>query len=130
MIEDNPADVYLVREALQENAVRCELILITNGERATEFIEAFDGGDACGPDLVILDLNLPRKSGLYVLGRIRTSQKCNQVPVVILSSSDSQKDKSDAAILGASLYLQKPSRLAEFLKLGTVFKDMLGDGSH
>ena len=130
LIEDNPADVHLVREALQENAVRCELILITNGERATEFIDACDAGDACGPDLVILDLNLPRKSGLYVLGRIRASQKCNQVPVVILSSSDSQKDKSDAAILGASLYLRKPSRLAEFLQLGSVFKEMLGDWSH
>lgn len=126
LIEDNPADVLLVREALQENAVRCELIIITNGERATEFIQAFDDGDACGPDLVILDLNLPRKPGLYVLERIRASKKCNHVPVVILSSSDNYQDKRDAAALGASQYFRKPSRLAEFLQLGSVFKELLG----
>lgn len=126
MVEDNPADVLLVREALQENAVRCELIIITNGERATEFIQAFDDGDASGPDLVILDLNLPRKPGLYVLERIRASKKCNHVPVVILSSSDNYQDKRDAAALGASQYFRKPSRLAEFLQLGSVFKELLG----
>jgi DNA-binding response OmpR family regulator len=130
LIEDNPADVLLVREALEEHLVRCELILITNGERATEFIEAFDADDACGPDLVILDLNLPRRSGLQVLQRIRASQKCNHVPVIILSSSDSQKDKSAAASLGASRYLRKPSRLAEFMQLGSVFKEFLGDHSN
>jgi DNA-binding response OmpR family regulator len=130
LIEDNPADVLLVREALEENGVRCELINITNGELAAEFIQAFDADESCGPDLVILDLNLPRKSGLYVLECIRASHKCNHVPVVILSSSDSQKDKSDAATLGASRYIRKPSRLADFLQLGSVFKEMLGGWPH
>ncbi|HSU32053.1 MAG TPA: response regulator [Bryobacteraceae bacterium] len=129
LIEDNPADVLLVREALQEHAVRCELILITNGERATEFIQGFDASDACGPDLVILDLNLPRKSGFFVLEHIRASEACNHVPVVILSSSDSYQDKSHAAALGASHYIRKPSRLAEFMQLGSVFRELLGGRS-
>jgi CheY-like chemotaxis protein len=125
LIEDNPADALLVREALDEHEVECELIVINNGERATEFIQSLDAGGTCWPDLIILDLNLPKKSGLYVLQRIRSSEKCRHVPVVVLSSSDNQQDKSAAAALGASRYFRKPSRLADFMQLGSVFKEML-----
>ena len=124
-MEDNLADAGLVREALEEYAVECELLLITNGERAIDFILRFDEEGLPCPDLVILDLNLPRKPGTDVLRRMRAS-RCAHVPVVILTSSDRQKDKDEAAGLGASGYIQKPSRLAEFIELGRVFKTMLG----
>ncbi len=126
MVEDNPADVDLVREALEEYAVRCELVLTRDGEHALEFIEGVEMGKTHCPDLVILDLNLPKKPGQEVLRRVRASLKCNHVPVVVLTSSDSQKDKEDTAGLGASTYLLKPPRLSEFLKLGEAFKRMLG----
>lgn len=125
MIEDNPGDAGLVREALEEYAVRCELTVIDNGELALEFIESFVSGESACPDLIILDLNLPKRPGTDILGRIRESSNCNHIPIVVLSSSDSQKDKDEVAALGAFRYVRKPSRLAEFLKLGGVFRDML-----
>lgn len=126
MVEDNPADTDLVREALEEYAVHCELVLITDGEHAIEFMQGVEAGEIPCPDLVILDLNLPRKPGSEVLRHIRESLKCNHIRVLILTSSDSRKDKDETAGLGASKYVKKPARLAEFIKLGGVFKEMLG----
>lgn len=131
LVEDNFADARLVREALEEHAIRCELTLLTNGERAIEFIQNLDHAEETScPGLVILDLNLPKRSGKEVLRCIRTSVKCRHATVAILSSSDNQKDKDDAESLGASRYIRKPSRLSEFLELGRVFKEMLSAPSH
>lgn len=120
------ADVGLVREALEEHAVHCELIVAYDGERAVQHIRALDAGHVPCPDLVILDLNLPRKPGRDVLQCIRASPKCNQVPIIVLTSSDHQRDRAEAENLGASLYIRKPSRLADFLALGGVFKETMG----
>lgn len=126
LIEDNPADAGLVREALQEHQVRCELVLITNGERAIAFIGALDTArDRC-PDLVILDLNLPKRPGREVLEAMRRSPRFGTVPVIVLTSSDNEIDRSQVAALGASRYIRKPSRLNEFMQLGSVFKEVLG----
>ncbi len=125
LVEDNPGDARLVREALQHHAIRCELILIKNGERAIDFIHRVDAGQECCPQLIILDLNLPKRPGKEVLGSIRASDCCRHALVAILSSSESQKDKDETARLGASRYLRKPSRLMDFLELGSVFKGML-----
>ncbi len=125
MVEDNPADAGLIREAFEEHGVHCEIILLTNGEQATEFFHGIDAGKMPCPDLVILDLNLPRKSGREVLAAIRSSKKSSQMPIAILTSSDSKEDRQETAALGASRYLRKPSRLADFIALGAVFKAML-----
>jgi CheY-like chemotaxis protein len=126
-VEDNPGDVGLVREALNEHEVECELTVLTDGERAIQYIDEVDAGEAPCPELVILDLNLPRRPGREVLERMRTSVKCGHSPVVILSSSDGRKDREEAAQLGATRYLKKPSRLDDFMDLGAVFKEILGD---
>jgi CheY-like chemotaxis protein len=125
LVEDNPADAGLVREALEEHGVECDLILMSDGETAIEFVEYLDAGVVGCPELVILDLNLPRRTGQEVLAQIRSSTICANVPVVILSSSDGQRDRDNAARLGASEYLRKPSRLNEFIELGAIFKKML-----
>lgn len=124
-MEDSPADAGLVREALQEFAIECELIVIRDGESAVEFIQSVENNQAPCPNLVILDLNIPKVPGREVLRCMRGSVKCGHVPVAVLTSSDNQRDREEAAQLGASLYLRKPSRLAEFIKLGGVFKGML-----
>ena len=129
LVEDNPADAHIVQEALEEHAVECDLLLIGDGERAIEFVENLDTGDAFCPSLIILDLNLPRKPGREVLERLRASLKCSAVPVVVLTSSDSQKDKDDSARFGVSAYIKKPSRLADFIQLGSVFKEMVAKRS-
>ena len=128
LVEDNPADVGLVREALDEHSVDCELLLINNGERAIRFIADADTQRTRCPDLVILDLNLPKKPGRDVLEKIRESRNWKHVPVAVVTSSDAPKDKDEAGRLGASRYVRKPSRLANFLELGAVFKAMLEGG--
>lgn len=130
LVEDSPADAGLVREALEEYEVRCELIVISDGESATDYIDAIDRENGTCPDLIILDLNLPKVPGRDVLRHMRASERCRDTLVAVLTSSDNQKDREEAARLGASVYLRKPSRLADFLKLGGVFSDMMGIRRH
>jgi two-component system, chemotaxis family, response regulator Rcp1 len=125
VVEDNPADVGLVREALGEHAVDCELHVIHDGEKAIRFIDQVDAGHACCPDLVLLDLNLPKRPGREVLKHLRASVTCGQVLVAVLTSSNALKDREETARLGATRYIQKPSDLDEFIKLGRLFKEML-----
>jgi chemotaxis family two-component system response regulator Rcp1 len=127
LAEDNPADSGLVRKALEEHGFAGELSVADDGEKAIRFIRSLDRTPfADCPDLVIIDLSLPRKSGREVLETMRRSERCRHVPVVILSSSDAQRDRADAALLGASRYIRKPSRLEDFLRLGAVFKEIIG----
>ena len=126
LAEDNPADAALVRKALEEHGVEGELLVIDDGEMAIEFIQALDADlSAACPGLAIIDLNLPKKPGREVLERMRLSQRCRHIPVMILSSSDAERDRADAARLGATRYIRKPSRLEEFLSLGAIFKAAL-----
>ena len=97
-----------------------------DGEKAVHFIRSLDREPwvEC-PDLVIIDLNLPRKSGREVLETMRRSERWRHVPVVILSSSDAQEDRADAARLGTTRYIRKPSQLEDFLRLGAIFKEII-----
>src|SRR5581483_4115024 len=121
LVEDNAADIGLVREALEEYQVRCELTVVRNGAEAINFIEGVDDGCHPCPDLIVIDLNLPKRSGREVLQHVRTSSGCKDAVVVILTSSDSQKDKDAVAEYQPSMYIRKPSKLQEFLALGSVF---------
>jgi CheY-like chemotaxis protein len=125
LVEDNRADATLVQEALEEHGVDGELIILTDGDSAIQFIRSLDAQRAGCPDLLILDLNLPKKPGRAVLECVRQSVTCSLMPVVILSSSDAAVDRAETARLGASLYIRKPSRLDEFMSLGAIFKTML-----
>lgn len=126
LIEDNPADVHLVREALEEHGVQGDLTVVTDGETAIRMIESIDSQPLTCPDLFIIDLNLPRKPGRVVLECLRRSEKCRQAPVVVLTSSDAQQDRDDALRLGVNRYIRKPSRLGDFISLGAAFKAILG----
>lgn len=114
-----------MREALQEEGVPGELIVISDGDSAIRYIDALDSQPDARPNLVILDLNLPKCNGLEVLKVLRASSKCKGTPVVILSSSDLQKDREESFRLGATHYIRKPLRLEEFLSLGSVFRAVL-----
>jgi len=129
LVEDNSADVGLVREALEEHEVDCELLVIGDGDKAIRFIQALDSEPAVCPDLFIIDLNLPKRPGRDVLQSMRQSAKCKGATVVILSSSDAVRDRADALELGVSRYIRKPLRLEEFMGLGAIFKEML-EASH
>lgn len=114
-----------MREALEEHGIVGELVVVPDGEKAIQMIQDIEAGKASCPDLFIVDLNIPKKPGREVVEYMRQTSACNQVAVVILSSSDSSKDKEDAKRLGARQYVRKPSRLSEFLSLGAVFKSIL-----
>jgi CheY-like chemotaxis protein len=124
--EDNAADVYLVREALREHGVDCELLIASDGAAVLRFISAEHAEkNARGLGLIILDLNLPRHDGTEILQRLRESSQFAHVPVAVLTSSDSPRDRLVASQLGAACYLRKPSNLEQFLSLGAVFKGLL-----
>jgi CheY-like chemotaxis protein len=127
LADDNPSDVYLIREALREHAVDCTLRVAPDGKDALRILSGEVGdGEAQSINLIILDLNLPRHDGIEILQRLRDSAILRHVPVVVLTSSDSPRDRLMANQLGAVRYLRKPSNLNEFLSLGAVFKDLLG----
>ena len=126
LVEDNPGDVILIREMLREHGLRGELSVIGDGDIACEFIARLDRdpGIPC-PGLLILDLNLPRRSGHEVLKMFRESDRCSKIPVAILSSSSAPKDRDAVAALGADTYIQKPISLEEFMQIGAILKQVL-----
>jgi chemotaxis family two-component system response regulator Rcp1 len=120
LAEDNPADVYLVREALREQGLEFVLDVVEDGEKAFQYLERAetDRSLPC-PDLFIVDLNMPKRSGMAFLKRIRESDLCGSTPVVILTSSDSPRDRQETLELGASRYIRKPSDFDAFLQVGS-----------
>ncbi|HEY1756928.1 MAG TPA: response regulator [Bryobacteraceae bacterium] len=125
LVEDNPADAILVEEALSEAQVDCGLRIVGDGSKALEFIGRVETGQERCPDLVLLDLNLPRLSGGEVLERLRTSPSCHSVKVLIVTSSNAASDRERAMALGATDYFRKPSTLTQFLELGPKVRQML-----
>lgn len=130
LVEDSEADELLMRQALKLEGIDCNFLVSQDGEKAIDFVESLDTTElAPYPHVVLLDLNLPRKSGARVLERIRQSPRVGRVPVIVVTSSDSPGDKGQAARLGATRYFQKPLDLAEFMKLGPLVREVLSGSS-
>jgi DNA-binding response OmpR family regulator len=127
LAEDNLPDALLVREAIRMENLPLQVHLAADGEQAIEFIaRAERDTEAPCPHFLLLDLNLPKVDGFDVLRRLRASDRCKAIPVLIISSSDSPADRSRAASLGAG-YFRKPPSYDEFLKLGAVLRQLLED---
>jgi CheY-like chemotaxis protein len=125
LADDNPGDVILIREALKGHGFDFELIVQPDGEKMAGYLDRIDSGDAPCPDVVLLDLNLPKKDGFILLERIRKSVPCQDIPVIVVTSSDSAKDREATARLGANEYFRKPSDVDEFMRLGEVVRKHL-----
>ena len=115
LIEDNPSDARLVQECFQESAIPNRVHVVTNGEDALDFLER----EACfthapRPDLILLDLNIPRVHGLTVLSTVKSDPDLRQIPVIVLTASAIEEDVHLAYQLQASSYLSKPTDLAGF----------------
>ena len=118
LVEDNEADVRLTREALREPGPPVRLSYVADGEQALAFLRREEGyADAQRPDLVLLDLNLPRKNGLEVLDELRADPELASVPVVMLTSSAAEQDVRSCYALGARSYVVKPHELDAFMEL-------------
>ena len=129
LAEDNPADVYLIRQALTEHRVSCEVCVVRDGKSAIRLFNANDGSHPQPPDLILLDLNLPQHDGIEILKAIRRREELADVPVAILSSSESPNDLRAASELGAVRYIRKPLELEAFMSLGQAIKELLRDES-
>jgi len=123
LVEDNAGDVYLLEKALQSRRLCYELNRYEDGEQAIRALEK----DECGvPDLIVLDLNLPRREGFEVLQTVRGKPSLVGVPVAILTSSDAVKDRHRIAVAGGERYIHKPPELEDFLEqVGREIEDLL-----
>ena len=117
LVEDNPGDVRLVEEAFEEGNIANELHVATDGIEALDFLHRRDEyADAPRPGIVLLDLNLPRKNGEEVLAEMRDDDDLKHVPVVVLTSSETQEDVVRSYDLSANAYLTKPVSPREFIE--------------
>lgn len=117
MVEDNPGDVRLTREALAEGKVFNNLHVVSDGEEAMEFLlQQGRHPEATRPDLVLLDLNLPRMDGRQVLERIKSDPQLRRIPVVVLTSSAAEQDIARSYDLHANCYVTKPVDFEQFIR--------------
>jgi CheY-like chemotaxis protein len=124
LIEDNPGDVYLIELALKFHHIDCQLTHFEDGEEALRGL--LDGEATPLPDLILVDLNLPRVDGKQVLSRMREHPTLGAVPIAVLTSSFSPRDYDDVVKLGARKYIHKPTRLQDYLSaIGGAVKELL-----
>ena len=123
LVEDSPGDVRLTIEALKEGRVINNLTVVQDGEEAIAFLRRQGRhAGAPRPDLILLDLNLPRKSGLEVLAEIKTDPDLLQIPVVVLTTSQAEEDVLRTYKLHANCYIVKPVDLEQFMSVVQAIK--------
>ncbi len=120
LVEDNPADIELTLDALQENNLANRVKVLKDGEEAVNYIFREGQYSNCGvcerPTLILLDLSLPKIEGLEVLRRIRADERTKAIPVVVLTSSAAEKDRFESYQLGVNSYIVKPVEFDVFAK--------------
>jgi CheY-like chemotaxis protein len=118
LVEDDPGDTLMIREAFEDNKVRNRLTCVTDGVQALEYLRR-DGGhaDATRPDLILLDLNLPRKDGREVLAEIKADDDLRTIPVVVLTTSQAEEDVLRSYELHANAYVTKPVDFERFIEV-------------
>lgn len=118
LVEDNEGDIYLTQETLAESRMRNNLHIVRDGVEALAFLRKQGAyKDACAPDLILLDLNLPKKDGREVLEEIKTDEMLQKVPVVILTTSKDEADILTTYSMHANCYIVKPVDLDRFGKV-------------
>lgn len=124
LVEDNPGDVELTREALEISKMKNNLYVAENGEEAMDFLlKKGKYADAPKPDLILLDLNLPKKDGREVLKEIKTDKNLLRIPVVILTTSEAEEDVLKTYDLHANCYITKPLDLERFIHVVKNIKE-------
>jgi len=118
LVEDNPGDARLTQEAMHDSKLTNTMHVVEDGVEAMEFLRRQGRyGDAPRPDLILLDLNLPKKDGRAVLAEIKSDPALKRIPVVVLTTSRDEKDVLAAYDLHANAYVTKPVDLAQFMKI-------------
>ncbi len=126
LVEDNAADVELFRMALQSAALGCELVIFDDGREIIDYIREHNSTPPQAiPDLILLDLNLPKIDGVEVLQAIRNTPGFAHVPFVVLSSSSSFRERDKLAAFQILEYIVKPADLDEYLNIGETVRRLL-----
>jgi CheY-like chemotaxis protein len=123
LVEDNPGDVRLIREAFAERDIAVDLEVVTDGASALDFVhQRGDHDDAPRPEMVLLDLNLPKVDGLEVLEELKSDPELRRIPVVVLTGSEAQEDVVESYDRHTNAYLTKPIDPDEFASLVQSFE--------
>jgi CheY-like chemotaxis protein len=124
LVEDNPGDARLAQEALKEAKVKNNMAIVGDGVEAMAYLrKEGDYADATRPDLILLDLNLPRKDGREVLGEIKNDDDLKRIPVVVLTVSKAEEDILKSYNLHANCFISKPVDLDQFLQVVKSIED-------
>src|SRR3712207_2072987 len=124
LVEDNPGDVRLTQEALKDGRVMVNLTVASDGVEAMEILRGqASGAPGVRPDLILLDLNLPRKNGREVLEEIKADERLRSIPVIVMTTSKAEQDIHRAYNLNANCYIAKPVDLDEFLNVVRSIED-------
>jgi len=118
LVEDNPGDAQLTRIALEDSKISVHLNVVEDGVEAIAFLRKQEKyAQAAHPDIILLDLNLPRKDGREVLAEIKGDENLKRIPVVILTTSQAEEDILEAYNLSANCYITKPVDFDQFVKI-------------
>jgi two-component system response regulator len=118
LVEDNGGDILLAQEAMKESSISYSLNIVREGEEAMSYLlRQGKYADILQPDIVLLDLNLPKKTGLEVLKEIKDNPDLRRIPVIVLTTSSAQKDIQNACDLKANCYIIKPINFDKFIKV-------------
>ncbi|HEY5349468.1 MAG TPA: response regulator [Candidatus Lustribacter sp.] len=116
LVEDNPDDIELTRRAFEKNHIVNDIVVVTDGAQACDFLASAAAGSGGLPQLILLDLNLPKVSGLEVLQHIRAGESTRLLPTVILTSSKQEEDLLEGYRRGVNSYVRKPVDFNEFVE--------------
>ena len=127
VVEDNEADIFLIQTAISATKIPVFVHVVKDGDQAIRFFDAVDRDltKPC-PDIMILDINLPKRQGGDVLKHMRASGRCSRAQVIVVSTSDTTRDRAMMQELGADGYFRKPSDFDEFMRLGELIKSVIG----
>lgn len=124
MVEDNPGDVRLTQEAFKDNKIKNNMYVAEDGERALDFLYRRNEFEAAvRPDLILLDLNLPKMDGRAVLKEIKEDPNLRRIPVVVLTTSEASEDIVRTYDLHANSYITKPVDFEQFIKVVRTIED-------
>ena len=124
--EDNYADVILFQEAFEHHQIEHQMHIVTEGQAALEYVARMGTSEETPcPDVMLLDLNLPKADGTSILREFRKHPKCEHTPVIVVTSSDAEKDRAKVAAFQVTRYLRKPSDFDAFMELGAIVRKAL-----
>jgi CheY-like chemotaxis protein len=118
LVEDNQGDILLTKEAFEESNKECEIFVVNDGQEAINFLEQIPPySNIEAPNLILLDINLPKINGHEVLKYIKSNSTLKKIPVIMLTTSSSEKDINECYSNYANCYITKPNDVADFFKI-------------